>query len=363
MARTAKKSTKKSTAKTTTRKRRTKQPDLPQQQIGDTPVAPWEMATPEEKKASKPVKQALKEAVKKVDSPEKADEVVQHLESAAAGKSADQVEHEQPAQAGPAAAAEKVQQAARSAPAGRKVASVLEETARAVTTQDARQREAVSEAAQEVLNPEQQGATPTVTNQRQRAYLRQAVMKRLKPWDAVDADLFLVVNHLPHTRTLNSLFYGLTMAYKGGAAWYLTMLFAGLRKRSDAASIFREVAVPMAVSSSIVEFPIKSYFKRRRPFITIIQAIVIGKKPGSWSFPSGHSAAAFAGAYLLNKKYPRWSPVTYTAAGLVAFSRIYLGDHYPGDVLSGSLSGVLLAVACNWLARRLDGKGSASLGR
>jgi undecaprenyl-diphosphatase len=139
------------------------------------------------------------------------------------------------------------------------------------------------------------------------------------------------------------------MAYKGGAAWYAAITYAAMRNRRQVPSIVREVALPLTISGLVVEYPIKSYFRRRRPFITIIQAMVIGKKPGGWSFPSGHSAAAFAGAWLLNRRYPRWKPLTYTAATLVAFSRMYLGDHYPGDVLSGSLSGVLLAM----LFRRL----------
>ncbi len=321
----------------------------PEQQLGDTPVAPWEMPTPEEKAQAKPVRTALKEAVKQVNSQEKADEVIEHIEAATAGQTAEQVQQEQPKKSAPAEAAHEVQQAAKTASGPRKTEKVLEQTARVLTSPDARQREVVSQAAQEVLNPEQQGAPPTVANPRAREYLQRAVLKRLKPLDAVDADLFLKVNHLPHTRLLNTLFYGLTMAFKGGAAWYIMMGLASLRKPGSAAGILRDTAVPMAISSSLVEFPIKSYFRRRRPFITIIQAIVIGKKPGNWSFPSGHSAAAFAGAYLLNRRYPRWSPLTYTAAGLVAFSRMYLGDHYPGDVLSGSIAGVLFAMAFNWL--------------
>src|SRR6185369_14101494 len=109
-------------------------------------------------------------------------------------------------------------------------------------------------------------------------------------------------------------------------------------------------ALPLFTTSLIVEHFVKEYFKRRRPFITIIQAIVIGKKPGSWSFPSGHSAAAFAGAWLLNQKFPRRRGLRYIVASLVAFSRIYLGDHYPGDVLSGSLFGLLFATFFGWIS-------------
>ncbi|HJS19976.1 MAG TPA: phosphatase PAP2 family protein [Anaerolineales bacterium] len=115
---------------------------------------------------------------------------------------------------------------------------------------------------------------------------------------------------------------------------------------------FREIGLPLTITGLLVEFPIKSYFRRRRPFITIIQAIVIGKKPGTWSFPSGHAAGAFAGAWLLNQRDPRGSLLRYILASLVAFSRIYLGDHYPGDVASGSLIGLLFAMFFRKLARR-----------
>jgi undecaprenyl-diphosphatase len=167
--------------------------------------------------------------------------------------------------------------------------------------------------------------------------------------DALDANLFLKVNHLPHTRFLNLFFYTITFVFTGGAVWYFRMALAALRNRRKTGEIFREVALPLVIASAVVEFPIKMYFKRRRPFITIIQAIVIGKKPGTWSFPSGHSASAFAGAWLLNHKFPRLWELRYVMAGLVAFSRIYLGDHYPGDVTSGSLLGLVFAMFFHWL--------------
>jgi undecaprenyl-diphosphatase len=177
------------------------------------------------------------------------------------------------------------------------------------------------------------------------------VLKRLKPLDALDANLFLLVNHLPHTRPLNTLFYGLTLAFNAGAAWYVEMATSVLRRRRPFREILWEVALPLTITTWLVEHPIKTYFKRRRPFITIIQAVVIGKKPGTWSFPSGHSAAAFAGAWLINGKFPRFGILRYMVASLVAFSRIYLGDHYPGDVASGSLLGMLFAMFFRWLGR------------
>jgi hypothetical protein len=288
---------------TSDKDKKPKSTNPPEQKLGDTPVPPWEMPTPEEKAQAKPVRRALKEAIQKVDSPEKAEEVIEELEAETAGQKTADVEQAHPPATTPARAAQRVEKAAQTAPESKKTEEVLKATAQTLVTADKRQREVVSEAVQEVLNPEQQGAPPTVVDEQKREYLREAVLKRLKPADALDANLFLMVNHLPHTRLLNTFFYILTVAFNGGAFWYITLALRALRQPRRIGEFIKEIALPLTITTALVEFPIKAYFRRRRPFITIIQAIVIGKKPGTWSCPNGHSASAVGGAWLRNRKF------------------------------------------------------------
>lgn len=65
----------------------------------------------------------------------------------------------------------------------------------------------------------------------------------------------------------------------------------------------------------------------------------------SYSFPSGHATTSFGLAYMLSAFYPFWPAQTgaYLAAFVIAFSRVYVGEHYPSDVISGALLGVLAA--------------------
>jgi len=321
---------------------------LTKHQPGDTPPAPWEKPKPEEKAKAEPVRRTLDQATAQVDSPEKASRVVERLEELAGSATTGEVEQaRQPEKPGTvsekvAESSQRIEQAAKSAPPGEKAANGIVQTAKEITTSPGREKTVLADVTQETLNPGQQD-TPGNGHPKQQEYLRQAVLKRMKPLDALDAELFLAVNHLPHNHWLNGFFRSITLIFTGGLGWYLIMVLAILVNPRRGIRVVRHTILPLSVASTLVEYPIKAFFRRRRPFIDFIQAIVIGKKPGSWSFPSGHSASSFAGAWLLSRDFPGQGPVFFLLAALVGFSRIYLGDHYPGDVLSGALSGMFLA--------------------
>jgi len=89
----------------------------------------------------------------------------------------------------------------------------------------------------------------------------------------------------------------------------------------------------------------KYLFNRARPFIWDTEIAPLTKTPSSSSFPSGHSATAAAGALTLSVLYPPFAPALVMAGALVILSRVYLGVHFPFDVLAGVAIGTLTAAA------------------
>jgi undecaprenyl-diphosphatase len=101
----------------------------------------------------------------------------------------------------------------------------------------------------------------------------------------------------------------------------------------------------VAVTSSVVNLAMKPLGRRRRPDRVAEQVPVTRhvRMPFSTSFPSGHSATAFAFATGVGQEVPSAAIPLRGLAALVAYSRVHTGVHYPGDVVVGALTGTALA--------------------
>ena len=284
---------------------------------------------------------ALEEAIAAIKTPEQAERVLDDLEQSAGSATEREVAQQVPKPPSAIAAAQSIQQAA-DAPADIKPQAVIAQTAAQIAAADDDDEEPIARGVQQAVNPEVFAVQPPA-NEEERRLLQAALLRRLKPLSAVDAAVFLTVNRMPHPPTLNSFMYGLATIMNRGDGWVLGLIIYTLLKRKRGKRAMLDVLPALWLATATVEYPIKHFFRRRRPFISLVQAIVIGKKPGHYSFPSGHSAAAFGGAWLLSRHFPRLTPLLYAIAALVGFSRVYLGAHYPGDVLSGATSGVVFS--------------------
>ena len=101
----------------------------------------------------------------------------------------------------------------------------------------------------------------------------------------------------------------------------------------------------IAVTSTVVNLALKPLGRRRRPD-RVMHRVPIARQvrmPRSTSFPSGHSASAFAFASGVAHAFPAAGAPLQAAAALVAYSRVHTGVHYPVDAIAGSVLGGALA--------------------
>ncbi|MBT2481550.1 bifunctional phosphatase PAP2/diacylglycerol kinase family protein [Streptomyces sp. ISL-94] len=131
----------------------------------------------------------------------------------------------------------------------------------------------------------------------------------------------------------------------GGAAAALTA-FGSARARKAAL----RGAASLALASATINTVGKWSVRRPRPLLDGVPAVrQLATQPQTTSFPSGHSASAFAFTAGLALESPGWGAALAPVAASVAFSRVYTGVHYPSDVVAGAA----LGVAAGYVVRRL----------
>ena len=142
---------------------------------------------------------------------------------------------------------------------------------------------------------------------------------------------------------LDGLLVGLGTIDRLGAVWVVLALAVGVaqRRRPLAVVCFALLVGLATFVADSASFGVKDLVFRTRPFVAhpVIHPLYAVH---SSSFPAGHAATAFAGATLLSYAAPRLRVLFVALAAIIAYSRVYVGVHYPGDVLGGAMLGALV---------------------
>lgn len=155
---------------------------------------------------------------------------------------------------------------------------------------------------------------------------------------------------------LDPVFVALTRAGSYGAVWIALALVLAWRSRRVKVLVLVVLADLAAEGLADV---LKAAIPRRRPPLLYPEPKTLVHDPHSHSFPSGHATTSFACATVLALTYPRAAVAFYVLAAAIAFSRVYVGVHWPSDVLAGALLGIAIALLLraairsrSWRARR-----------
>ena len=172
---------------------------------------------------------------------------------------------------------------------------------------------------------------------------------------SLDQFLFHLANGAWVSPMLDRLMPALSVAGNAGAVWLgllgtLAILGGNTGRRMALAGLVGLAAGFLA--SDLV----KEITMRPRPFAALPDVRLLVPEPGSYAFPSGHTTSAFAassGTVLAAKRLlgrvPAWGWGMLALAAVLAYSRIYVGVHWPTD----DAAGMLVGTACGWSGSRL----------
>lgn len=168
----------------------------------------------------------------------------------------------------------------------------------------------------------------------------------------MEESILLWLQNCMRNHILDDILIFITTLGNGGLLWIvLTIILLARRNTRNVGCMSAAALIGSVLVNNVL---LKNLVARTRPYEMIEGLTCLVGKQSDYSFPSGHTAASFAAAVIFCLALPKkYGIPAMVMAVLIAFSRLYIGVHYPSDVLAGAAFGTLIALLVYWGAARL----------
>lgn len=171
----------------------------------------------------------------------------------------------------------------------------------------------------------------------------------------LDGNILLFIQDYIRNPILTPFMKFITTLGNGGAIWIILALIMLIVPKTRKVGC---MAVAALIGTLLINnILLKNLVARTRPYEVIEGLTYLVSKPGDYSFPSGHAGCSFAVACIMFRQLPKkYGIPALVLAILISLSRLYVGVHYPSDVLFGVISGIAISYAAEavveWIAKR-----------
>ena len=171
----------------------------------------------------------------------------------------------------------------------------------------------------------------------------------------LDGNILLFIQEFIRNPLLTPLIRAITTLGNGGGIWILLTLVMLIVAKTRRVGCMMSVAL---IGTLLVNnIALKNLIARARPYEVIEGLTCLVSKPRDYSFPSGHAGCSFAAAWVMFRQLPkRYGIPALALAILIALSRLYVGVHYPSDVLFGVIDGIAISLAAEVIVEWIEKK-------
>ncbi len=167
----------------------------------------------------------------------------------------------------------------------------------------------------------------------------------------LDGNILIWIQEFLRNPILDPFFKVVTALGNAGIFWIIATLFLLIPKKTRRVGMMSAFA--LLWSLLLNNILLKNLVARTRPYYVVEGLIPLIKKPSEFSFPSGHAGSSFASACALYRNLPKKYGIWFLALAIfISLSRLYVGVHYPSDVLAGAITGIICSYLGQWVVKR-----------